>query len=80
MSRSAKSQSVVDLPIGARGGLRHHSGMAKSSAHLHRPWRSILPEHAMARMRGPFLRCHPTLSCLTETTAVRPVSLIDTLT
>jgi proteic killer suppression protein len=34
--------------------------------------------HATARNEGPFLRCRPTLSCLTETKAVDPVSLIDT--
>jgi hypothetical protein len=27
--RSAKSQSVADLPIGAHRGLRHHRGIAK---------------------------------------------------
>jgi len=26
MRRSARSQGVADLPIGARGGLRHHWG------------------------------------------------------
>src|ERR1700676_3849537 len=35
---SAGSQVIADLPIGARGGLRHHS--ATANAHLHRPWRA----------------------------------------
>jgi hypothetical protein len=28
MRRNAKSQAVADLPIGARGGRRHHRGTA----------------------------------------------------
>jgi len=27
-TRSVKSQVIADLPIGARGGLRHHRGTA----------------------------------------------------
>jgi hypothetical protein len=30
--------------------------------------------------KGPFLRCRPTISCLTEAAGVGSVSLIDTLT
>src|SRR5438874_5319927 len=29
LRHSARSQAVADLPIGARGGLRHHRGIAK---------------------------------------------------
>jgi len=47
-SRSARSQAGADLPIGARSGLRHHSGIAREQC----PSSSAVARHFGIRYRS----------------------------